>query len=59
MLSNSHLYGIWRKQLAQLVGTKYQKYRLTDLVLLVVGIFKAKSVYLSVIAGKFPYECRS
>src|SRR5688572_3866139 len=58
MLSNSKLYSIWRKELAQLVGQKYQKYRLTNLVLLVVGIFQAKSVYLSVIARKIPIRAK-
>lgn len=58
MLTNSHLYGIWRKELAQLVGTKYQKYRLTNLVLLVVGIFKARSVQLGLIARKVPIRAK-
>jgi hypothetical protein len=58
MLSNSHLYSIWRKELAQLVGDKYQKYRLTNLVLLVVGIFQARSVHLSVIARKIPIRAQ-
>src|SRR5688572_27888105 len=58
MLSNSHLYSSWRKELAQVVGDKYQKYRLTNLVLLVVGIFQARSVHLSVIARKIPIRAQ-
>ena len=53
MLSNSDLYRTWRKRLAQLSPDDCAS-RLTNMLLLVVGMFKAQSVHLSLIARKLP-----
>lgn len=60
MLSNSVLYRIWRKRLSQLIpeGCKYHRYRLTNMLLLVVGIYKAESVQLGLIARKLPIRVK-
>jgi hypothetical protein len=60
MLSNSVLYRIWRERLSQLIpaGCKYHRYRLTNMLLLVVGIYKARSVHLSLIARQVPIRVR-
>jgi hypothetical protein len=60
MLSNSVLYRIWRQRLLQLVpkNCKYHRYRLTNMLLLVVGIYKARSVHLSLIARQVPIRVR-
>jgi hypothetical protein len=60
MLSNATLYHIWRQRLSQLIpeDCKYQRFRLTNMLLLVVGIYKAKSVHLSLIARKLPIRVR-
>lgn len=59
MLSNSELYRNWRAQLAQLNPEEgYAKYRLSNMLLLVVGLFKAESVHLSKIARKVPVRAR-
>ena len=57
MLSNSDLYGKWRRQLAQLAPDKCES-RLTNMLYLVVGLFKARSVHLSVIARKLPVRAK-
>jgi hypothetical protein len=57
MLSNSELYGMWRKRLAQLAPDKCQS-RLTNMMLLVVGMYKARSVHLSLIARKLPIRAK-
>ena len=60
MLSNSMLYRIWRERLSQLIpeDCKYHRYRLTNMLLLVVGIYKARSVHLSLIARQVPIRVR-
>lgn len=59
MLSNSELYRNWRKRLMQLMPSqRYEKYRLTNMLMLVVGMFKAKSVFLSKIAAKGPVRAK-
>jgi hypothetical protein len=60
MLSNSVLYRIWRERLSQLIpeDCKYQRYRLTNMLLVVVGIYKARSVHLSLIARQLPIRAR-
>ena len=57
MLSKSTLYHIWRQRLSQLIpeDCKYHRYRLTNMLLLVVGIYKARSVHLSFIAQPAAY----
>jgi hypothetical protein len=54
---NSQTYSKWRKALMQLLPDKCPS-RLTNFVLLVVGIFEAKSVYLSVVARKLPIAAK-
>ncbi len=60
MMSNSELYRIWRERLAQLIpeGCKYHHYRLTNMLLMVVGIYKARSIHLSLIARKLPIRAK-
>lgn len=60
MLSNSALYRIWRKRLSQLIpeDCRYHRYRLTNMLLLVVGIYKARSVHLSLIARTLPLRVK-
>jgi len=53
MGSNLHLYHTWRKQLHQLAPDLCES-RLTNLVLLVVGLYLAQSVHLTLIARKLP-----
>jgi len=50
---NSQSYGKWQAMLKQLIPDNCQS-RLTNLVLLLVGIFDSRSVYLSVLARKIP-----
>lgn len=59
MMSNSALYGIWQKRLKQLLpDLKYTRYRLTNLIWLIVGMYKAKSVHLNLIACQVPIRVR-
>lgn len=60
MLSNSTLYHIWQQRLSQLIPEecKYHRYRLANMLLLVVGIYKARSVHLSLIARQVPIRVR-
>ncbi len=57
MPSNSHLYRTWRQRLAQLAPDTCQS-RLTNMLLLVVGMFKARSVHLSLIARTLPVRAK-
>lgn len=57
MLSNSELYRIWRERLAQLAPDECQS-RLTNMLLLVVGLYKAGSVHLSKIARQVPIRAK-
>lgn len=57
MPSNSHLYRTWRQRLAQLAPDTCRS-RLTNMLLLVVGMFKARSVHLSLIARKLPVRAK-
>jgi hypothetical protein len=53
------LYRIWRKRLAQLnPDSRYESYRLTNMLLLVVGMYKAGSVHLSMIARQLPIRAQ-
>ncbi len=54
---NSKSYGKWQWSLKQLVPDNCAS-RLTNLVLLMVGIFESRSVYLSVIARKIPVRAK-
>jgi len=54
---NSQSYGKWQAMLTQLIPDNCNS-RLTNLVLLIVGIFEAKSVYLSVIAREIPIRAK-
>jgi hypothetical protein len=59
MLSNSELYRIWRKRLSQLMPeTKYRRYRLANMLIVVVGMYKARSVHLNIIARKIPIRAK-
>ncbi len=53
MISNPQLYDTWRKQLQQLTPDKCES-RLTNMILLVVGLYLAHSVHLTLIARKLP-----
>lgn len=53
MLSNSQLYGNWRKRLTQLAPDGCPT-RLKNMLYLVVGLFKARHVHLSYIARQMP-----
>ena len=57
MLPNSQLYRLWRKRLLQLAPDHCQT-RLANMLLLVVGLYKARSVYLSLIARQFPIRAK-
>jgi hypothetical protein len=50
---NSRLYTIWHKQLKQYIPDTCSS-RLTNLMLLIVGIYQAQSVHLNIIARKIP-----
>lgn len=59
MLSNSALYRTWRVYLSQLLGEMtHKRYRLTNLLLLTVGMFKARSVHLPIIARQVPIRTK-
>jgi hypothetical protein len=53
MLSNPQLYDTWRKQLHQLTPDQCES-RLTNMLWLVVGLYLAQSVHLTLIARKLP-----
>jgi hypothetical protein len=57
MLSNSELYRTWCKRLSQLEPDTCRS-RLTNMLLLVVGIYRAKSVHLSLVARKLPVRAK-
>jgi hypothetical protein len=57
MLSNSELYRIWRERLAQLAPDRCRS-RLMNMLLLVVGLYKAGSVHLSKVARKLPIRAK-
>jgi hypothetical protein len=57
MLPNSQLYRLWRKRLSQLAPDECQT-RLANMLWLVVGLYKARSVYLSLIARQFPIRAK-
>ena len=57
MLSNSELYRIWRERLSQLAPDRCQT-RLTNMLWLVVGMYKARSVHLSLIARQLPIRAK-
>ena len=54
---NSTSYGKWQTRLKQLIPDNCQS-RLTNLALLIVGIFESKSVYVSVLARKLPIRAK-
>lgn len=54
---NSQNYGKWRLRLVQLIPDTCAT-RLTNLALLIVGIFESQSVYLSVAARKLPIRAK-
>jgi hypothetical protein len=51
------LYRIWRERLAQLAPDDCNS-RLTNMVMLVVGLFQAESVHLNLIARKMPVRAK-
>lgn len=54
---NSQSYGKWQRMLKQLIPDTCSS-RLSNLVLLIVGIFESQSVHLSVIARKLPIRAK-
>jgi hypothetical protein len=59
MLSNSELYHIWRERLTQLAPDAGAcRTRLVNMMLLVVGLYKAESVHLSKVARKLPVRAK-
>ena len=54
---NSQSYGKWQTMLMQRIPDTCMS-RLTNLALLMVGIFESQSVYLSVVARKIPIRAR-
>ena len=53
MMSNPQLYDTWRKQLHQLTPDHCES-RLQNMLWLIIGMFLAKSVHLTKVAGKLP-----
>ncbi len=63
MLSSSELYRVWRKRLAELspdgcLRMDASKSRLMTMVMVVVGLFKAQSVHLTLVARKLPIRAK-
>lgn len=56
-MNNPQLYGKWRKWLMQLVPDRCET-RLTNLLLLMMGLYQSKSVHLNLIAGKLPIRSK-
>jgi len=54
---NSHKYGSWRAKLRQQIPDQCES-RLTNLTLLIVGIFASQSVHLSIVARKLPIRAK-
>jgi len=54
---NSKSYGKWKTRLKQLIPDTCAS-RVTNLVLLIVGIFESKSVHVSVLARKLPIRAK-
>ncbi len=57
MLSNSELYRVWRKRLTELSPDGCES-RLVNMLMLVVGLFKARSVHLAVVARQMPIRAK-
>jgi hypothetical protein len=57
MLPNSQLYRLWRERLSQLAPDACQT-RLANMLWLVIGLYKGRSVYLSLIARQFPIRAK-
>lgn len=57
MLSTSELYRVWCKRLAELSPDGCQS-RILNMLFLVVGLFKARSVHLSLVARKVPIRAK-
>jgi hypothetical protein len=54
---NSQSYSKWQKQLAQLIPDRCES-RLTNMVLLIIGMLRSQSVYVSVIARHLPIRAK-
>lgn len=54
---NSQSYGKWQAMLMQLIPDSCMS-RLTNLTLLIVGIFESQSVYLSILSRKLPIRAK-
>lgn len=57
MLANSYLYRTWRARLAQLAPDDCES-RLVNMIFLVVGLYQAGNVHLSMIARKMPVRAK-
>ncbi len=57
MLSSGELYHTWHKWLAELSPDGCPS-RVMNMLNLVVGLFKAKSVHLSIVANKAPVRAK-
>lgn len=56
-MNNSQLYGKWREWLMQLIPDKCET-RLTNLIMLMMGLYLSKSVHLNLIVGKLPIRAK-
>jgi len=56
-MNNSQLYSKWREWLMQLIPDQCET-RLTNLILLMMGLYLSKSVHLNLIAGKLPIRAK-
>jgi len=56
-MNNSHLYSKWRQWLMQQIPDKCET-RLTNLLLLMIGLYQSQSVHLNHIASRLPIRAK-